>query len=117
LILSRATAGSSRWSRSEPAVDDTARTEPGTASVDRDELVGGVQDHRAAGVAAADAAMGLAEDVLEEQEPVGEPVTDTAFAAGGISLHGPAALSREDATATLAPTIEVNGSSFRAPQR
>jgi hypothetical protein len=54
--------------------------------VDGDELVGVTEEHRAAGVAAAGAAVGLAGDVLQEQEQVGEAVADAAFAAGGVAL-------------------------------
>jgi hypothetical protein len=53
--------------------------------VDGDELVGVAEEHRAAGVAAAGPAVGLAGDVLEEQEQIGEAMADTTLSAGRIS--------------------------------
>jgi hypothetical protein len=66
----------------EPAAHGPSGTEAVAAGVDSDELAGVAEEHRAAGVTAASAAVELAGDVLQEQEQVGEAVADPTLPAG-----------------------------------
>lgn len=81
--------------RGHPAADRPGAAQPVAAGVQCDELVAVAQEERAAGVAAAGAAVLIAGHVLQEQEQIRQAGAAAALAAGSVVLLGLAPLERD----------------------